>query len=460
MTGERLRAELERIAEGAPQVHPPSDLYARGRRATARARILAAGGAVACVALLVTLVAPTLQPDRTPVAGKPAPGVPSHIHAVPLYVDDVETDLKIGVGAAAFVTETGIPVVVSAMTGEYHLLDLDGLLAGPDTSPITLDHPPVALSPDGTQLAWGWVDQHPMEQENRERTLDVSGIRIADLETGEVRAVRVEHDSSSVQLGRLLVNQVSWSPDGRWLAWGGTWITEWTDEAFSTRNYLVGAVAPGKDRSSWAELPEPTIETDQETTAGDVPFLVAVSNDGGLSAISGNLWWRNSGQERIVLSSTQRITTLWSEGDRWFALLYSTGGDEVAMVRELPDGEDQDAYTLAPQPRMIGVLGDGARLLHQESLDGDGGVAPMVEIITTDVTKDEIGARKIIDVDVGVLGLTLASDLIDPDRPTVSRPEPDWPWSTERKLAVGGLALLGVLLLGGVALIARRLSTR
>ena len=55
-------------------------------------------------------------------------------------------------------------------------------------------------------------------------------------------------------------------------------------------------------------------------------------------------------------------------------------------------------------------------------------------------------AQTIIEVDPGVQSLTLASALIDPDHPTVTRPEPDWPWSTARKLVVfGGSALVVVL---------------
>ena len=40
MTGEQLKDELARIAEAAPEVHVPEDLFARGRRATTRARVL------------------------------------------------------------------------------------------------------------------------------------------------------------------------------------------------------------------------------------------------------------------------------------------------------------------------------------------------------------------------------------------------------------------------------------
>ncbi|WP_182378988.1 hypothetical protein [Nocardioides sp. WS12] len=450
MSGERLREELARIAEGAPQVDVPADLYARGRRATARARVLAAGAAVACVALLVAVLAPALQTDRTPVAGKPAPAMPDHIHAVPLHVDDAQTDLKIGIGAAAFVTETGIPVVVSAMTGEYHLLDLEGLLTQEnDSSGPTLDHPPIALSPDGQSVAWGWLERGGDDLAGAR-----SGIRIADLETGVVRDVVIEAERP------VLVNQVSWSSDSRWVGWGGTFITKWTDDAFNTETYLGGHLRPGENTTDWVELPEPTSETDQQTIAGDLSFLVAVTNTGELSAISGNLWWQPGNRTQISLRADLRISTLWSEAGRWFVLVHSVDGDEVAMVRELPDGQDQLAFTLAPQPRMLGVLSDGTLLLHQESLDGDGRMPPNVEIVTPDAQAGEIDALEIIDVDPGVLGLTLAADLIDPDHPTVERPAPDWPWSTERKLVVGGLALLGLVLLGGVVLLARRLSTR
>lgn len=454
MSGERLRAELERIAEGAPRVDIPDDLYARGRRATARARVLAAGAAVACVALLVAVLTPALQTEQTPVAGKAAPAVPDHIHAVPDHVDDRQSDLQIGLGAAAFVTQTGIPVVVSAMTGEYHLLDLEGVL-GLTTGPgPSMDNPPVALSPDGRYLAWGWADPGEIDT-----TREHSGIRIADLETGAVEHVSFNRKPSSKNQ-RIVVNQLTWSPNGKHLAWGGTRVTRWTETTFSSTDFLVGVVAQGAPLTDPETLPEPMNETSQVTVSGSAQFVVAVSDDGGLSAISPNLWWRPTDNARFPLRPDQQVTTLWSEGDRWFTLVHSVEGDEVAMVRELPDGQDQVAFTLAPQPRMLGVLGDGTLLLHQGALEGLGQMPPKVEIVTPDAQAGEVEARTIIDVDEGVLGLTLAYDLIDPDHPTVERPVPDWPWSTERKLAVGGLVLLGLVLLGGVVLGARRLSTR
>ncbi|MFC7500520.1 hypothetical protein [Nocardioides sp. GCM10030258] len=454
MSGERLREELARIAEGAPQVELPADLYARGRRATGRARLLAAGAAVACIALLVAVVTPALQDDHTPIAGDAGLGVPNHIHAVPRYVTDREKSFQIGIGAAAFVTEERTAVVVDGATGDYHLFDLDGLLgADPDSSvelTVSMDNPPVALSPDGRYLAWGWVEPGPSSGTQ----LKGSGIRIADLDTGAVREIDVV-DSDSSQAYRVLVNQVSWAPGGQWLAWGGTRVTEWTSSTFNSNGYLAGTVNTDAGDTTMTRLPEPTIETDQETPAGDVPFVVAVSNEGELSAISGNLWWRVAGQERISLRGDQRISTLWSAGDRWFALVHSDTGDEVPMVRELPGGPDRAATTLASKPRILGVLSDGRLLSHEGVVDEQAGPPPIVEAITPDGA-----AERVIDVDPGVLGLTIAADLITPEQLTVGRPAPDWPWATERKLVVGGLVLLGLVLLGGVVLGARRLSTR
>lgn len=458
MSGERLREELHRIAEGAPRVDIPDDLYARGRRATARTRILAAGAAVACVALLAAVVAPALRSDRTPVAGDNGLGVPDHIHAVPLHVDEREGDLEIGRGAAAFLTEDGTAVVVDAETGDYHLLDLDGLLgASADSSvglPLTMDNPPVALSPNGRYLAWGWVEPGP----SSETQLKGSGIRVADLETGGVREIDVI-DSDSSQAYRVLVNQVSWSPGGRWLAWGGTRITEWTSSTFNSEGYLAGTVSTTTGDTTITGLPEPTIEDDRRVIAGDGPFLVAVANTGELTALSGNLWWQIGNRTRLDLRPGQRVSSIWFDGDRVFALAYSDTGDDIATVRQLPDGEDQVIDMFGPRPRMLGALRDGTLLVHQESADADG-LATAVETVALDPPTAGVDVRRIIDVDAGVLGLTLATDMIGPDRPAVSRPAPDWPWSTERKVVVGGLTVLGIVLLGVVAGTGRWLGRR
>ena len=65
------------------------------------------------------------------------------------------------------------------------------------------------------------------------------------------------------------------------------------------------------------------------------------------------------------------------------------------------------------------------------------------------VTTDGPGGseRSVIDVDRGVLGLTLATDLMTLDRPTVERPAPGWPWSPER----WGLLAMVVIVAGFAA---------
>ena len=57
-------------------------------------------------------------------------------------------------------------------------------------------------------------------------------------------------------------------------------------------------------------------------------------------------------------------------------------------------------------------------------------------------------------------GLTLATDLMDAEPPTVERPAPDWPWSAVRRAAVVVLAVAGVLLLAGAGWLVRRRLTR
>lgn len=441
MTGERLREELERIAEGAPRVHVPGDLYARGRRATARARILAAGAAVAVVALLFAVVVPALQPERTPVADRRAPGVPDRIYAVPAHVDEGQSDLAIGRGAAAFTTQRGVVAVVDAGTGDYRLLDLAGL-SDRDGGPMSLDDLPIALAPNGRYLAWGWLAPRAAPADDPR-----SGVRIADLTTGSVRDIALDLDH------RMLVDQVSWSADSSWLAWGGTRITEWTVDSSTTSGYFGGTVGPHDTTSAAVRLPVPKDDA-AGAVGGNLSFLVAVSNDGEMTALSGDLWQRASSTTRIPVDSGRQVSSLWFDDNRVFTLAHAADSDKAAVVRELPDGEDQVVDMLGPEPRMLGVLRDGTLLAHQEELDG--GLATGVDTVALDPPTDGVDVRRVIDVDAGVSDLTLATDLMDADDPTVARPEPDWPWSTERKVMVGGLGVLALVALGGAALSARR----
>ena len=178
MTGEQLKHELARIAEAAPEVHVPDDLFARGRRATTRARVLIVAAAVACIGLVAGVTVPLVTSDDAPVTDADELAVPDHIYAPPSDVTGGTSDLKVGVAAGAYLTDDGLPVVVDAETGGYHPLDLEGITSR--TPPLALGGELLSLSPDGRSLAWSWAGDADVAPRP-------TGIRIADLVTGTVR---------------------------------------------------------------------------------------------------------------------------------------------------------------------------------------------------------------------------------------------------------------------------------
>lgn len=153
---DELRAALRGLAEDAPRVEPGADTFRRGRRA--RRRTQAAGVLAAAVVVVGGGVA-LVQQDLFTGGGMSVAQAPSYDEqslALPDHVypptSGVQSIAAAGpVGPLAVVGETvepddGSPVVfgVSALTGDYRILSL------PDRADVN----PVALSPDGTKVAY------------------------------------------------------------------------------------------------------------------------------------------------------------------------------------------------------------------------------------------------------------------------------------------------------------------
>lgn len=244
-----IHDELERVAARAPEVVVPADTWGRAQRARRRKRY-----GVATVVLAVFVLAGTLT--RLPSRDGPDPvdsdaiGVPSRLWAVPERLtrraesgwasDEVTPDVTVvGVGAASWV-DWGLPIVVDATSGGYHLLDLPDFI-GEHT---VVDTPAVALSPDGRRLAYGYAVVGPAAE-----TEPVpSGIRVVDLQTGATREIPVEGEEG------IVIARIAWSPDGRWLAFTGTQQSWWTEQGgFGTSEYLdtagpvLGRVTPDSE---------------------------------------------------------------------------------------------------------------------------------------------------------------------------------------------------------------------
>jgi hypothetical protein len=238
MTTDELRRELDRIAGSAPAIELPGDTWRRARRSVVRDRAAMVVAGAAVVVGVAGVVAWLPDDADPPVAAGPA-GVPARIQNAPTYFTgqdlddltysgDIETALDIGRAAVAYATEEGVPVVVDAASGEYHFLALPGF-AGIFAA--------MELSPDGQHLAYSYAD--PAAQERNSDPMP-TGVRIVDLETGDLRDVPLQGGMG------VSVHDVSWSPGGTWLIWAGSRTTDWDSGGVgSSGGSLLGVVAPG-----------------------------------------------------------------------------------------------------------------------------------------------------------------------------------------------------------------------
>lgn len=451
---QQLRDELARIAEHSPAVLIPNDAWSQGRRARARGRTIAMGAAVVLVAAvggLATSVVgePSLLRPATPV-GEPA--VPTRIEAVPDWLVqfpesptsevawapelDVVTDLAMGGAAAAFaVGEYGrLPVIVGAMDGRYLPLDLPGF-----ADAATINHPSgqgsaLALSPDGTRLAYAWW--------NPRAPLDApmpAGVRLVDLTTGDITTIALEGGNG------VDVDLLAWSPGGGWLAWYGQETGTWTPMSKGGRgDFVAGRIRLGSTTS------EPVDVGRAEDTT------IAIS-DGGQVA-----YWNG----RSVTAAGRRIRVAGAGPGWWGPGRFAPGSDMVAVsdgsVGTLPlvdIATGREAYSPAPSDTPVGTeirphgwTPDGQVVVTSWTADDDSEATLALVDPTSDRWRS-VGsvAPELLD------SLTVATDLVSTDRPTIERPSPDWPWSIERRVGVGVVSGL-VLLAGGFLLWRRRLA--
>lgn len=462
MSIDRLREELARISDEAPVVEVPRDTWTRAARARTRDRVLAAGGAVAAIALVAGLVA--WLPDRleAPVAAGGDGAVPDRIWSVPArmaeregdpatWSQDLERDLAIGPGAVAFVMEEGLPVVVDAADGDYHLLDLPGFVGNDEflaVSSRTLSERPLALSPDGRRLAYAYAAIGPEAASEPVPT----GIRVVDLTSGDVRQIPITGSEGT------LVESFSWSPDGRWLTWRGQQHLSWTQFSLGGATPVAGLVGPNADTST--ELP---------TMNGNARVSYAVDDDGTVAVV---------GDSRVLLVDDTGVERIQLDPDAGFSVAaeyvdgtlhdvrmngttpgYSVHNLSGPKAVTLPDGTPSSAGMIPEggladrdvQP--LGWIDEQHLLAEVTGPFGDDVERPDSELaligVGDDPTYDVVGT-----VDGDVPALSVATDLVSLEQPTVERPEPDWPWTTERWLVTLGLA--AVALLGGVLLFVRQ----
>jgi hypothetical protein len=422
MSGEQLRDELRRIAESTPTVHIPSDTYARGRRAARRARVLVVAATVGCLALLAALVVPLVRATPPQVTdGKPVLGVPDHLYATSSRAPREEPGATWDIVAAAVLVDgSGRVTLVDAADGSYHPLDVSLRSETRHTGSSYLVDLPIALSPDGTQLAWAWLDDLGIKARTAVRILDLTG--------GSSHDVSLTFDTGSAVIPRTL----RWSPDSRRLAWSGYRVKEWNSRTIDIGGAWVGSLDTRGERSTFTHVPEPAIESGGASTGGDVPFDVAVSDRGELAAVSGNLLLYKGARTRFPAPDTAPMTGLRIVGGKVEATIGSRlvslpSGDVRAVF---PDTEPTDLGLLDRRHVLHLTGGEGAREVQIVSANGPGRPTPIIE------------------VDRSIQQVSLATDLMSLSHPTVHRPAPEWPWWTGRVktlLTLSGLLLVGLL---------------
>lgn len=439
MSTGKLREELHRIGDTAPVADVDPGTWGRARQARTRDRALGAGAVLAVCALVVGLAGVLPSRDAVPVVGSSTPGVPDHLYSVPVSAEP-EATLAVGTGAAAWMAEQGLVVVVGAVDGAYHLMSPPGF---PERGEWLLaemnDDLPLALSPDGTRLAYGWFTAPRPDGTRR------TGVRVVDLRTGRVRTVSIE-----AAVG-VLVTHIGWSRDGRWLSWSGDDTSRWDDSVSTGKTEVAGRIAPGATDSEAVPLFD------------DANRAMAVGDDGSVWIATTNTLTRWDGHRRETRTHPGRVSRTGQVSPTGDALAVGVGMDGPvanpagrSTLATLIDPASGDLTRLRmDEPRggqstaPLGWVGD--RLLVAVSpFDGDGGPGNLpqrLELLGSDQAPATVGT-----VDVGVpRTLTIATDLMTPDRPTVERPEPHWPWSDERRWSTIGLGVAGALGLVGAA---------
>ncbi len=416
---DKLRTTLHRLADNAAPIPVADDLWRRGRAARRRGQVLAAAAVLALVASVggaATLLTSTDREARTASSEVVEGGaIPSDIVDIP---DDLKatTDLAVGQGSAAFISTSGDPVVITATDGLPHLLDLPGW-----------DHTPTALamSDDGRKIAY----QDGAGESGTYLTL-------VDLETG--RSVRAFEDVSQ----RLQLSNLSWSPNGRRLAWIAT-----TQDGLLA---LLGRVDTSDPRPRQVRVPS------------DVTS-VAVADDGSalLGRVSGGLLMAEPDRGPVSVSDQAGVGAgAYSPDGRHVAL--RTSVDTSSYTWDTVAGEllahAFPADTLgAVEVRPLGWLDDRLQVLLTQDTRGNAG-----ELVVTTPTVSETSTwrRSVGRVDADIAGsLSIAVDLIpDLDGTSSQQLTHDFPTPAGRDISwiigLGVAAAIAVLL--GLRLLWRR----
>jgi hypothetical protein len=215
---EQLHDLLARIADEAGPGSNDATLWARARRARRRERALrVASVTVLAAAVVFGAVAIGLSTHTTPPPANRHTPAPHEGHgAIPSTVQgihgdgglDLESDLAVGPASVAIANRSGA-FVVTAADGAYHRLRLPGF----DPERFDPEHPGLALSPDGTRLAYGWHQTQAVGSKPRSPV----GTRIVDLRSGAVLKIPGTPAYVVDPADFVSTYGYDWSPNGRYV---------------------------------------------------------------------------------------------------------------------------------------------------------------------------------------------------------------------------------------------------
>ena len=217
-------------------------------------------------------------------SGQPGPALPATVYGVSGTGGlPVETDLAVGGSSVAVANGSGV-FVVTASDGAYHRLRLPGYDARLYDSGV----PGMALSPDGTRLAYAWHGQLPPSGE----AAIPSGIRVLDLVSGAVRTAPVTGappEGTATHHGVLAWN-LSWAPGSRFVAY------EQTPVARFERAWL-----PGRRAGRTAALVDATTGEQVVDTVGYSGRMPPLASPQGLLVLVDDDKDRREGIPQLVM---------------------------------------------------------------------------------------------------------------------------------------------------------------
>ena len=186
-------------ARSQPAAASSREFVAVRSRRPSRSAYLVVGATITIALTVLAAAAPARGVDDA----TPTPGIPSTVRGI---VGDggleLEADLAVGPASLAIVNPSGA-FVITAADGVYHRLRLPGF----DPTAYNDEQPGLALSPDGTRLAYGWRGTGAAGPR--------VGTRILDLRTGSLKKIPgYKFDSKASGFSTY---GYGWSPNSRYL---------------------------------------------------------------------------------------------------------------------------------------------------------------------------------------------------------------------------------------------------